>query len=110
MTSVSLSTKVTALSHNTSFRNFIHLENVQYVLQGSTWQLKGLPGTSSPLNRKSTVWTIGSRGVKDIAYVCGPWAWADVGTRPPFTVTSKFPGPAWLVSTKVKIKCATYTS
>jgi len=65
----------------------------------NTWQLNGLPGTSSPLNRKSTVCIIGSRGVNEIAYVWGPCACAEVGTRPLFTVTSKFPGPAWLVST-----------
>lgn len=37
-----------------------------------TWQLNGLPGTSSPLKRRSTVCITGSRGVKDIAYVWGP--------------------------------------
>ena len=58
-----------------------------------------LPGTSSPLKRKSTVCAMASLGVNEIAYVCGPWAWADVGTRPPLTVTSRLPGPAWLVST-----------
>lgn len=65
-----------------------------------SWQLHHTsPGTSSPLKRKSTVCAMASLGVNEIAYVCGPWAWADVGTRPPLTVTSRLPGPAWLVST-----------
>lgn len=64
-----------------------------------TLHVNGLPGTSCPLKRSSTVWFWASRGVKLIAYVCWPWACAEVGTRPPLTVTSRFPGPAWEVST-----------
>lgn len=36
---------------------------------GATLHLKGLPGTSCPLNLKSTEWIVASLGVKDMAYV-----------------------------------------
>lgn len=56
--------------------------------------INAVPGTSSPLKRRSTVCAMASLGVNEMAYVCGPCACADVGTRPPFTVTSRLPGPA----------------
>ena len=51
----------------------------------TTLHWNGLPGTFSPLNFSSTMWGFASFGIKEMAYVWLPWAWALVGTWPLLT-------------------------
>lgn len=72
---------------------------------GKMSHFHGEPGTTSPLNFISTVCVVAVCGMNDAKKWWFPRFLTSLVTLPPFTSISRFPDPASLPSTNIKVKC-----